>query len=79
MPTPTLLGHTPSGTPVYDYAPDKPLLAPLLTHFAQPDEAITETPTVFSLPVAVQEEAPSSLEPTGASTEAGRQPTKIIA
>jgi len=79
MSTRVLIGHTPSGIPVYDHLPNEPLLWSLLVTLAQPDEAITETPTVFSLPVAVQEEAPSSLEPTGASTEAGRQPTKIIA
>jgi hypothetical protein len=40
MPTkkPVLLGYTPRGTPVYDYAPDKPLLAPLLIHLAGFDE-----------------------------------------
>jgi hypothetical protein len=47
MPTkkPVLLGHTPSGVPVYDYAPDEPLLWPLLVALAQPDEALSEAAT----------------------------------
>jgi hypothetical protein len=80
MPTePVLIGYTPRGTPVCDYLPDKPLLAPLLARLAQPDEADCEALTVLSLPVmAVQEEAPTSLEPIGAEAEAGRQPSTIV-
>ena len=79
MPTPILLGRTPRGTPVYDCLPDEPILAHLLTHLAQPDEAIKEAPTALSLPVmAMQEEAPTSGEPIGASRQAGRQPTLSI-
>ena len=79
MSTPILVCYLPNGAPVLDYAPDEFPLARLHARLAQPDEAIIETPTVFSLPViAVQEEAPTSLEPIGAGAEAGRQPIIIL-
>lgn len=79
MSIPLLVCRLPNGAPVLNYAPDEFPLARLHALLAQPNEAIMETPTVFSLPLdTVQEEAPTTLEAIGAEAEAGRQPKAII-
>jgi hypothetical protein len=79
MPSPLLVCRLPNGAPVLDYAPDEFPLARLHAYLAQPDEAQVEALTVLSLPaMAVQEEAPTTLEAIGAEAEAGRQPIIIL-
>ena len=79
MSIPLLVCHLPNGAPVWNLAPDERQLASLHAHLAQPNEAIEEAPTALSLPVmAMQEEAPTTLEAIGAEAEAGRQPKAII-
>ena len=78
MPTPLLVCLLPNGAPVLDYAPDEFPLARLHAYLAQSDEAQVEALTVLSLPIAVQEEAPTTLEAIGASAEVGRQPSTIV-
>jgi len=79
MSIPLLVCLLPNGAPVWNLAPDERQLARLHALLAQPDEAIIETPTVFSLPLdTVQEEAPAGAVPTGANIEAGRQPSTIV-
>ena len=78
MSTPPLVYYV-DGIRVENHAPDDFPFAPLHALLAQPDEAIIETPTVFSLPLdTVQEEAPAGAVPTGANIEAGRQPSTIV-
>jgi len=79
MSIPLLVCHLPNGAPVWNLRPDDFPLARLHALLAQPNEAIMETPTVFSLPLdTVQEEAPTGAVPTGANIEAGRQPNYSI-
>ena len=76
MTTDLLLGYTPRGNPVCDRMPDEPLLWSLLLHrLPRPDEAEI-APTALSLPVAVQEEAPTA-EAVGAGG-VGRRPIHSI-